>query len=307
MTRPRIPRIVPALACLVALQACSSTEKKSDPPEFEVFRPEAFDSPIGPIGPFLLELDNEIERWQSLTYAAANEDDRRMKELLEEHLAYSARKRVQDLIGELQSRSPFNRMVAAAALGFTEEDEALGPLVASLEDSSPDVVANALLGLALLGKPETPLGPVTSYMAEGTDERTRGNAAYAVREVLDAGGNDPSVIPAARTGLRDTSAVVRAHSALILAHEMDTGSLGLLQFQLEDETPLAALAAARALAYIGQRDDHFLAPVAQALAGALESSKGVQRERLLRYLQLLSEKNYGRDPASWVEWAARLQ
>lgn len=176
MTRIRIHSAA-ALFCLVPLQACSSSEEKPEPPEFEVFRPRSFDSPRSPIGPFLMELDNSIERWQSLTLAADTEDDRRMKKMLEEHISYQTRKRLHDLIGELQSRAPFNRMVAAAALGFTEAEEALGPLLASLDDSSPDVVANALLGLALLGKRDTPLAAITALQAEGVDERTRANAA----------------------------------------------------------------------------------------------------------------------------------
>ncbi len=308
-TRPTTTRTrgAAALFCLIPLQACSSPEEKPEPPEFEVFRPAAFDSPRSPIGPFLMELDNSIERWQALTLGADNENDRRMKKLLEEHISYSARKRLHDLIGELQSRAPFNRMVAAAALGFTEAEAALGPLLASLDDSSPEVVANALLGLALLGNRDTPLAEITILLAEGVNETTRANAAYAVREVLEAGGSGTGVLTAARTGLRDESSLVRTHSALILAHEMDTGSLSLLEYQLEDETPLAALAAARSLAYIGQRDRHQLATVAMALAGALDTSEDVVRAGILRYLRLLSEANYGKEQEEWVEWAARLQ
>ena len=119
MTRIRIHSAA-ALFCLVPLQACSSSGDKPEPPEFEVFRPGSFDSPRSPIGPFLMELDNSIERWQALTLAADTEDDRRMKKMLEEHISYQARKRLHDLIGELQSRAPFNRMVRCSLSCFSE-------------------------------------------------------------------------------------------------------------------------------------------------------------------------------------------
>ena len=296
-----------ALALALAVAACASS-RSGESAEPKPYDPSATNLPERSIGYFLVDLDASVRAWNRLVLTASGEDEQRRATLLADDLTYRARKRKDDLLGQLETGPPFNRMVAAAGLGFSRDPDVVPPLLAALEDPEAEVVANALLGLALVASPETPTGGIAEHLRSGANTRLRSNAAYALREILEARGwsSDEVVLAAAREGLADPEPAVRAQCALLVAGLRDVESVERLGLIVHDKVPIAALAAGRALAFLGSREPRVKGASARALAGALDKVEPAVRSGLLRSLAALAEANYGRDSEAWVEWAHRL-
>jgi hypothetical protein len=298
------------LGMLLALAACQAPAPQSKPiPGQGPEKPiggliEATDTPT-PIGTLLTELDSSIRAWNNLTLSAQNEADRRRANLLEQNLMFVTHKRRDDLVVELETGPLNNRIVAASALGFTRDPEAQGPLIAALEDPSAEVTANALLGLALLGRADTPLEPVCRHM-HSPSPAVRNNAALCLSNLVKAGARADCARPSAREGLIDKEPPVRAQSALTLASLLDVESLPTIGALIYDEVVLVGAASARAIAYIGSNVPTAKGPAARLLATAFETTKGPIHGQVLRCLTELSGLSLGTDPQAWAEWAGRL-
>ncbi len=299
------------LPFLLCLAACASTTSKEsdtgtglpDETRLKVVKHANTDA----IGLFLTQLDLQIRAWTNLSLTAANHGDRNKKERLEQHLVNETQLREQDLITQLEVGPPKNRKISAVALGFTGSPKALSPLLGALDDTDQEVVSNALLGLALLGDDQTPLEGVLAAMRRSEDDKTRGNAAWAVYEIVKAGGGNEGVLPAARAALVDPSEIVRTQATRILAHELDSDAVDSIAMLLDDDVPLVASASARALAYIAGHDPHAKGPCARALAASLDRvEEDAVRQNILVLLQRISKANYGKDSEDWLTWAHRL-
>ena len=215
MVQPRIhTRSLVGLACaaLVLCCACASTpeEKTGDTPNpIQVQDPE-------PIGKFLADFDKSVAQWSSLTLTASTSTEYREARVLESVLVESTTRRGDELIKELESGPPINRIRAAAALGFTRSVEAQSPLLAALSDSNPDVVHNALLGLAVLGRGDTPLDG-SAICSSAAPTHRRAARPRAMRSIVGAGGTSDKVVGIARRALVDTEPFVRVQCALTSA------------------------------------------------------------------------------------------
>jgi hypothetical protein len=296
--------------CLGAIGACASPQSKDTTsdgrtvPAGQII--EATNQP-DPIGKFLTDLDASIRVWSNFIIAAQTEEDRRKASLLEQNLEFVTHKRRAELIEQLESGPLHNRVIAACALGFTRDVEAQSPLIAALDDPHPEVVSNALLGLMLLGRADTPLEPICRYLSSSSDTGIRRNAAQCAAALVKAGARSDCILEASRRGLSDKEEpTVRAQCALILATLEDRSSLTALCDRLYDPVPLVRAAAARAVSYIGSRSPPDKGTAGRALVAALERSDSNGRSLLLRPLIELSSVNYGTEIKDWKEWAARL-
>jgi hypothetical protein len=296
--------------CIVAFGACASPQNKDDASDGRTAPAgpliEATNQP-DPIGKFLSDLDSSIRLWSNYIMAAQTEEDRRKASLLEQNLEFVTHKRRAELIEQLESGPLHNRTIAACALGFTRDVEAQSPLIAALDDPHPEVVSNALLGLMLLGRADTPLEPICRHFSGDSDSGVRRNAAQCAASLVKAGARADCILEASRRGVTDKEEpTVRAQSALILATLEDRTSLPALCDRLYDPVPLVRAAAARAVAYIGSRSPPDKGTAARALVGALERSEGNARVVILRPLIELAAFDYGPEIKDWKEWAARL-
>jgi len=259
-----------------------------------------------PIGKLLADLDLQIRAWTRLKMTAATAEDRTKARELEKVISTSAHARRDELIEQLQSGPPDNRIVAASALGFTRDPEALSPLVACLEDSNPDVVSNALLGLMILGNTQAPLERMCDLMRSSSDPWVRTNAAQCLSSLVSSGARSNCVLASARLGLSDTEPGVRTFSAGLLGTLLDRESLQGLGDLVHDPVPLVASASVRSLVWIGRQEPRSKGKVARDLAHALEGAREPLRSQLLRGLTELSGISYGEEPKPWIEWASRL-
>ncbi len=298
------------LALLAITTACASTAQSNKTSDGAPERPigpivEATNTPDA-IGTLLAKLDASIRAWTTLTMTAGTADERRKASLLEQNLMYLTHNRVNELIEQLETGPLYNQIVAAAALGFTRDPEAHSPLIAALENTNSDVVSNALLGIALLGRIDTPLERVCGLLRTSPDAWVRSNAAQCLSSLTQAGARSDCVLATARAGLADEEPVVRSQCALILANQLDTESIPSLEALLQDRVTLVAAASARALAYIGVQLPPLKGVAARALAAAYSQPSDAMRPHLRQSLIELAGVNYGEAPEEWSAWSREL-
>ncbi|MFT7486626.1 MAG: HEAT repeat protein [Candidatus Paceibacteria bacterium] len=289
---------------------CASTENDHSiaSTDDETYRP------MGPasrrddsIGKYLADLSTSISAWNSKTIAASNDSDRRKQALLEINIRERARNRFGEILLQLETGPEHNRVIAAAAIGFAGQEEALSPLLAALDDTSDKVVGNALLGLGTLGSKETPLHKVGDLLRYSPNSRTRWSAADCALSLVAAGADPDGIKEAARSGLTDAEEpIVRTQSALILAFIGDTDSIEALGDLVFDEVPLVSSSAAQALAFLGRKHPEAAGPAARALYTALAEGKRDLQLRVHPSLVRLSRRDYDLDLKLWDEWVRRL-
>jgi len=306
---PRLPHLPIAISLCALAAGCASNNASKKPAE-EGPKPiaqlvEATNQPPS-IGKFLADLDTQIRGWNNLYLSAQTAEDKRKTRMLEDNLSSLTHKRRTEIIEQLATGPLNNRVIAASALGFTRDREALSPLLAALDDSHEEVVGNALLGLLLLGQMDTPLEPICRLMQTSADDGVRRNAATCLAGLIGGGARADCVLPAARLGLVDPEPGVRSQCCLILAALVDTTSLTALCDRLYDVTPLVAAAAARAVAHIGTESQTDKGTCARALAKAHADTKGTVQVQLRRALVELAGSDHGPKPEEWVAWATRL-
>lgn len=301
----RTPTFPLALLLAALVCACSTTSSKSDAAEDEI--PPLMSRPTeDPIGKFLVDVDAAVARWSVLTMTAKTGAEQRQARMLEQLLVERTTKRRDELIHELEAGPPINRMRAAAALGFTHSIEAQSPLLNALHDTQPDVVHNALVGLAILARADTPLEQICRIAEDAPDPQTRSQAAYAMRSIVGAGADPAAALPTARRGLISGEPFVRSQCALTLGIAGDKSSVRALSDMLADGTPLVAHSAMKALVLIAKKDPSQKGPAARALLACYVSSKAPLCDRAMEHLVQLSETNYGSDVKLWTEWVERL-
>ncbi|MCY2961402.1 MAG: HEAT repeat domain-containing protein [Planctomycetota bacterium] len=314
--RQALPLAVPLLLALAS--ACASTEAEKSPATeaAEGAKSTAPEQPIAqlveatrtpePIGKLLQSLDREITAWNNLFLAAQSETDRSKARNLEKTIMTTTHNRRQEILEQLESGPLTNRIVAAAALGFTRDQSVQSPLLAALDDPEPQVVSAALLGLWLLGRQDTPLDRIASHLTMGDTEEVRTNAALCLSTLVKSGARSPSALPALRIGLLDSSPTVRAHCCLALAELADSESFQAIADMMTDPTTLAAAASARSVAFLASKDIKLRGKAARAMVGAWIRAEEPAKTSIYRSMVELSGTNYGSDEEEWSKWATRL-
>lgn len=311
--RPRPLRtILPALLGLALACGCRSTSSSTGPggPDREIQPIEdlvAATKKPESIGKFLADVNQAIVAWNNLFLAASTEAEKSRARLVETHLTTVTHQRRDEIVQELESGPLHNRIVAAAALGFTHDVEAQSPLLAALSDPHPEVVSHALFGLWMLGRTDTPLEAVCPHLQDVANEDVRSNAALLVAYLTRNGARADCVLSAARLTVLDSSPTVRAHSAMILANCRDTESTTALSDRLYDEKPLVVSAAGRALVHLATLEPRVKGQAARALVRAwIATPSEPQRTSLFRTMVELAQANYGSEEREWTQWADRL-
>lgn len=287
-TRPGRLRL-PAVAFLLAAGCASGAPREGmeDIPK-EPYRPPP-ERPEPTTGQLIQECERHLREWQALMAAQRSAENREALIAVQRSLARLVRPEQARLEEQAISGPPRNRAVASAALPFTGDPQVLPLLLNNAADPEPMIRANALLGLGILARADTPLRPIRDAATDpdATQEVLR-NAAYAgfrIAEVAraDADGNlsstfasllgnpDATVRAQAAAGLGlirashmvpplqdlllgDADAQVRTASAFALGEIGAPGSAPGLVRALEDKDRITAGAARGALAKIVGRD-----------------------------------------------------
>jgi len=259
-----------------------------------------------PLGKFLADMSASIQAWSHKTWSATSQADLRKQNLLEHHITQEARKRKEELLYSLEAGPQRNRVIAAAALGFTRDPEVLRPLLDALEDADPRLVGNALLGLTILEDPNTPTERIASILEYDKDPELRWSAAYCARTLVERGVRDEGLKEAGRSALLDSEPVVRAQCCLLLAILGDADSFDAMSALIRDPVPLVSAAAIGAIGVLGEKAPERRGDCARALARELNADSVEQRRRVRKSLARLAGRDYGDNAEQWRLWAARL-
>lgn len=259
-----------------------------------------------PLGKFLADMSASIQAWSHKTLSATSRADFRKQNLLEHHITQEARKRKEDLLYSLEAGPQHNRVIAAAALGFTRDPRVLSPLLDALEDADPRLVGNALLGLTILEDPNTPTERIASILQYDKNPELRWGAAYCARTLVERGVRDEGLMEAGRAALLDSEPVVRAQCCLLLAVLGDADSFDAMAALIRDSVPLVSAAAVRGIAVLGEKVPERRGDCARALSIEIGSDDHERRSRARKSLVRLAGRDYGENLEQWRIWAARL-
>jgi hypothetical protein len=200
---------------------------------------------------------------------------------------------------EAISGAPRNRGIASAALGFTHDPAVLHLIINNVSSPDHEVCGNALLGLAILAAPETPLHPILEVvMRDDNPAAVRLNAAYALQKIALATRNDAEGLLSACVAplLQDPLANVRATAASTagLAGAMHLApSLGDLLSG--DTDPLVRTASAFALGEMSAM--HMTDVLARALEDPDSLVVGATRGALTK----MYARDYGPEALPWLK------
>ncbi|MFT5059341.1 MAG: hypothetical protein ACI89E_002124 [Planctomycetota bacterium] len=322
-----LPTHMPTLRFILAatsllLAACASTPEDDAPPIYG--QPSVSlgaDEDVN-INSLFIQLDLAQRYWSNLQITAKDSTEKHRATKIEEDIRFRATRHQADLIEALETGPPFQRQIAAFALGFSEVRELpsdardklrahridpVGPLTAALQDPDPRVVANAAYALGLRATPSAPTSQLIQLLSTSPSNEVRYNASYALKQMVAAGARPEGLVTIARRGLTDIEHGVRSHAAQILALLMDFDSVEDLAMVLRDEKNLPAAAASRCLTFMGYRSKAHLGICARALAKALPEVRPAVRTWVLADLVSLADRNYGENADDeWLRWANDL-
>lgn len=295
------------------LAACSTGPKKLDPvplteEEIEFLKklddPETF-SLVQDVPELFQTLGNLNEAWVDAFLTKDSPKQFRVYTNLGEILTRRVYANFETILDQLHKGPPPNKIIAAMSLGFSRIPEnekfpqvypkAIEALVGVLDSGNDAIVKNALLGLFVLGDPETPLDTILDIMVQHHDSDVRANAALAVQAIATPEMAE-KILPYVLPGLKDDKAIVRVHCILIAIKLQDDSLTTALVEQLYDQPPLIQAGVARAL---GNLNDISLC---EYLIPLTQSRYPIVREYALKSLRTLSGKDYGFDMDDWNDW-----
>ncbi len=302
-------KICPLLLCLAA--ACAAPPVAEPGQAVAPFEgePALISSiPIAevPLGKFLADMAASIQAWSQKTWSSSNTSDFRKQNLLEHHITQMARERKEDLLYVLEAGPQHSRVIAAAALGFTRDQDVLSPLLDALDDPDPRLVGNTLLGLTILEHPDTPTEGIASILQHDPDPELRWAAAYCARTLVERGIRSDQLTGAARSALHDNEPVVRAQCCLLLGLVGDDESFAAIEGLIQSEVPLVSAAAIRGVGALGENSVKLKGACARALTNHLQAENSAMRKRVRNSLVLLAERDYGDNVQMWRRWSSRL-
>ena len=302
-------KLRPLLLCLAASCATAPVVETGQTVDPFAGEPALISStPIAevPLGKFLADMASSIQAWSQKTWAASNTSDFRKQKLLEHHITQMARERKEDLLYVLEAGPQHSRIIAAAALGFTRDQDVLSPLLDALDDSDPRLVGNSLLGLTILEHPDTPTERIASILQYDPDPQLRWGAAYCARTLVERKIRDDNLTGAARSGLHDTEPVVQAQCCLLLGLVGDDESFAAIEGLIQDSVPLVSAAAIRGIAALGQNSVKLKGACARALTNNLQVEDSIVRKRVRVSLVELAGRDYGDNADMWLRWSSKL-
>jgi|GEM_PF-3023729 len=298
---------------ILLFAACSSAPQRPEPiplTEEEIAFLKKLDDPetfsLVQDVPFLFPtLINLLTAWHDSALSQDEQKDVRISSNLKDILSRRVYVNFDTIMDQLANGPPPNRVIAAAALGFSRIPEsenfpqvyprAVEALLGILDCGDDKIVENALLGLYILEDENMPLDKILDIMVQHHDPDVRANAALAVQAVASPRVGE-KVLPYVLPALKDEEPKVRNHCILIASRLNDKSTLSALVELLNDPYALIQANAAKALGVLGT------AHTCGHLIPLLGSRFPIVREHSLWALCVLSGKDYGYEVKDWQEW-----
>lgn len=240
----------------------------------------------------LEELDGKILRWSE----ARKNQDVVVESVLRRDLRRESGRHAEGLKLAIASKDPWKRATSAAALGFAEDESAVGLLASLLGDDHPDVRAAAMLGLTLTASSRTPVPPVLDRMGD-PEPLVRRLAVLCLLQLYDP-GTRPEIFDHLLSALQDGDVGVRVNASSALVRLGETRAAPFLaKVALKDEDGLVRKNAAVGLGRLKVPE------TAKDLVDALEKelSPAVKAEIASALTKVTGRRGIGDDAVAWRE------
>ena len=244
------------MVLLLLSMACSSGQKKLDPVPLtheEIALLESLDDPetysLKQDVPVLFQsLDSMISHWEKAYREKSSPKHVRIYQNLGEVITKTVYMNFDTVMNQLHNGPMPNRSIAAAALGFSRipvdptnpnpnlpalHPKAVEALLDVLDCGSDSIVMNALLGLYILGDPDTELDRIMDIMVHHHNPDVRSNAALALQACVTSSDAD-LVLPYILAAMKDDEPKVRDHCTLAVLKLEDDSAIHALLELLEE-------------------------------------------------------------------------
>lgn len=179
MSKPRLTVVLLLAACASPPAPDPSIEQSFRDRERELSETTARRETIQRV---LNDLDKTLDKYTEavMTWGGPRSIDRADK--IESFLRKVSSEHFAELVTAADNADiPRYRAIAVAALGFSARPDALDPILNAAADGNPEVVNNAVFGLAVLQDPRTPPTAITRVINdEALPMPTRAGAAWAL-------------------------------------------------------------------------------------------------------------------------------
>lgn len=239
------------------------------------------------------ELDEKLQQW----HAVQSVRDHANTNSLEGSLRQMASGHFSQLVDAIEKGRDFEKTVAVAAIGFSEEQRAIPYLLKVLELPNPVLRKYAGFSLGHIGSDQTPMPPLCKYLAEEPDDKARGMIAFAISRIVSK-DKDEGALADLLKATQDKAPEVRSRVVIALGRIGKAEALpAIITHSIPDPEPVVRYNALWALKQIGGRD--ILVPMIRKMRDPIP----IVRIFAYKLLKLETGKDLGEDPKKWEEWA----
>jgi HEAT repeat protein len=250
----------------------------------------------------LLTLDKTLDKYAGSLMTDHFDRSRRVGDTLAKYLAEESRRNIGDLLRTAEdAEHPANRAIAVAALGFSQQPEALQPMLNALQSGDPTVENNALLGIGVLQDSRTPPEFLARIVEDGEKPmKTRITASWALMQIQGVVDDREAVLAVwsrllkLPTNAIDPGIIVHAVRGIGLTRE--PAHAASIEPLVSHPTPLVRAAAAIALGRLGARASH---TSLLALIGPAETNPNVRLCARKALQALAGNADRGYDVDQW--------
>lgn len=247
-------------------------------------------------GELFIKFDDTLKKWAN----AKKLNEHAYASALEQKLYDQARGHFSQVVTALQSGDFFNKSIAAAVLGFSEDIRAISYLIEALQYPHPTVRSNAAMSLGHIGSNQTPMDVLFKTLHEDPDARVRGMVCYAITQIVTE-ENDEQALPHLLSAIQDSSPQVRNHVAIALGIiGGDEVATAILTTILHDDNYMVRYNAIRTLGQLEDIDEDEVIP---ALIKKLRDPILLVRQAAYSVLKKITGKDFSNSPQQWEEWA----
>ncbi|MFO0981239.1 MAG: HEAT repeat domain-containing protein [Planctomycetota bacterium] len=296
---------------LTALLACANPDTAPTPlTESErAALTEPVEHNYGPTGDkttLFNSLDLNLRTWND-TAAKQLRDDLRLRNQLGAILTRQVFWNFDTILNELKTGNQRNRVIAAAALGFTptiskdDKEEprsrrAVPALLEALDEGDDLLTQNAMLALQQIADPDTPREPIFKLLLNHHNPEVRANAALAAARLIRPEEASRWLAELSAAYNSDDEPKVKLHVVKALGNTKHADAAFVLTRALNDKTPTVQAAAADALGNLGFPE------ACRYLIDKLDAGVAAVRDIAHDALCRLAGKDYGTRRDDWQDW-----
>ena len=291
--RFRIVNFLSIVGIVFIVGGCGSgPEKKKIPPHLVPLTVKGIENE--PIQSVMLKINSAQRSWMNYVRDLPKREAAARVKTIEKYLREATSKRFNEILNYLIEGREFFKSIAAFAVGWPRNPDAIEPLIQALRDDSNAVVANACLGLYVLCLPEIPVEPLEEVAKHHDDPDCRANAVLAL-SALAGLPNGKRVRPILLDLLTDKDARIRVHALRGLFKVAEKDDVDKIIPLIKDPIPLVRRAAVGVAGKLGG------SKAVEALISAVSPEEPDKNVRLFarKALQRISKKDGGYNVNEW--------